>query len=336
MEIMTKKNLLYSALLFLQSLNLSAQTSAPDSSTALAQSPIILSGVPDSGNLHPYKANKTKLWVVGGAHVALLGASFIALNRAWYSDYAATEFHFFDDFPEWNQMDKMGHLWTAYTLSRLSAGAWKYTGMNPKTAVWLGGASAMAYQSVIEVLDGFSAEWGFSPYDMIANVIGAGAYVSQELGWKEQRIQIKFSYWPYDYPDDLIYRRNDLFGSSTAERILKDYNSQTYWLSVNPWSFNKTGRFWPRWLNISAGYSSDLMLGGRENKWTDENGVVHDYTYIARTRRFYLAPDVDFTKIRTKSKVLKTVFYVLNMIKIPAPTLEYNTEGKIVFHAIYF
>jgi|KBSMisStaDraftv2_1062788.scaffolds.fasta_scaffold00143_4 hypothetical protein len=333
---MSIKNFLYSAFLLLQSVNVAAQTNAQDSALATASNPIILTGIPDSGNLHPHQVNKTRLWVVGGAHVALLGASFFALNRAWYSDYPATSFHFFDDFPEWNQMDKMGHMWTAYTLSRLSGGAWKYTGMNPKTAVWLGGASAMAYQSVIEVLDGFSAEWGFSPYDMIANVIGAGAYVSQELGWKEQRIQIKFSYWPHDYPDDLIYRRDDLFGTTTAERILKDYNSQTYWLSVNPWSFDKSTRFWPRWLNISAGYSSDLMLGGRENKWTDANGVIHDYTSIPRIRRFYLAPDIDFTKFRTRSKVLKTVFFVLNMIKIPAPTLEYNTEGKIVFHAIYF
>jgi len=320
-------------LLFSQPASLIAQDST---AASLSQGPLILSNTPDSTIPGHYTVNKKRLWIVGGAHAVLWVGSFVALNRAWYADYPAAKFHFFDDFPEWNQMDKMGHMWTAYTLARLSGGLWKYTGMNPKTAVWLGGGSAMAYQTVIEVLDGFSAEWGFSPYDMIANTIGASAYVSQELIWKEQRIQIKFSYWPHDYPSELIPRRDELFGNSALERLLKDYNSQAYWLSVNPWSFNKKSGFWPRWLNIAVGYSSDLMVGGRENKWTDESGVVHDYTNIPRVRRFYLAPDLDFTRIRTRSKALKTVFYVLNMIKVPAPALEYNSQGKFVFHAIYF
>ena len=333
---MYKKIIFHSSLALLLLL-LPVWMAAQDSAGAKpSESPYILSSVPDSVHAIQPTLNKKRLWIVGGTHVVLWVGSFIALNRAWYADYPATKFHFFDDFPEWNQMDKMGHMWTAYNLARLSGGLWKYTGMNPKTAVWLGGGSAMAYQTVIEVLDGFSAEWGFSPYDMIANTVGAGAYVSQELIWKEQRIQIKFSYWAHDYPSELIGRRDELFGNTALERVLKDYNSQAYWLSVNPWSFNKKSKFWPRWLNISVGYSSDLMLGGRENKWTDESGVVHDYTYIPRTRRFYLAPDLDLTRIRTKSKVLKTVFYVLNMIKMPAPALEYNSQGKFVFHAIYF
>ncbi len=36
---------------------------------------------------------------------------------------------------------------------------------------------------------------------------------------------------------DLKSRRNELFGKSFAERILKDYNSQTYWISANISSF---------------------------------------------------------------------------------------------------
>lgn len=334
---MVKKALFNIVLPFIQVFILLASCMAQDSSSSYpGSSPYILASVPDSTRQPQYKVNKTRLWIVGGTQAVLLVGSFVALNKAWYADYPATEFHFFNDWAEWNQMDKMGHMWTSYTVGRISGGLWKYTGMNPKTAVWLGGGTAMAYQSVIEVLDGFSAGWGFSPYDMVANVVGAGTYVSQELGWKEQRIQIKFSYWPYDYPDELISRRNDLFGSSTLSRMLKDYNSQTYWISVNPWSFNKKSGFWPRWLNLSAGYSSDLMVGGRENKWTDENGAVHDYTYIPRIRRFYLAPDIDFTRIRTRSKFLRSVFFVLNSVKIPAPTLEYNSQGKFVLHAIYF
>ncbi len=88
-------------------------------------------------------------------------------------------------------MDKFGHVWTAYQLSRVSGALWKWTGLNHTTSTILGGISGVAYQSIIEIQDGFSSEWGFSWGDMTANVIGASAYVAQELGWKDQRIQIK-------------------------------------------------------------------------------------------------------------------------------------------------
>ena len=42
-------------------------------------------------------------------------------------------------------------------------------------------------------MDGYSAEWGASSGDIIANALGTGLYISQELLWKEQRITPKFS-----------------------------------------------------------------------------------------------------------------------------------------------
>ncbi len=286
-------------------------------------------GVSDSSHL-----NKTKFWVVAGTHTALWAGSYIALDKAWYSDYPKEHFHFFNDNKEWNQMDKWGHVWTAYQISSLSTEMWRWTGLKNKTSVWLGGASAIAYQGVIEIQDGFSKEWGFSWGDIGANTLGAGAYVAQELCWGEQRIQVKLSYWPYDYPDEFIQRRNNLFGNSMPERFLKDYNSQTYWISANLHSFWKQSRI-PKWLNVSFGYSADLMVGGMANSWTDKDGTIHNYSYIPRTRHYYLSPDVDFSKIKTNSKLLRGVFFALNMIKVPAPTLEFS-KGKFRFRALYF
>jgi hypothetical protein len=46
----------------------------------------------------------------------------------------------------------------------------------------------------VEVLDGFSSEWGASG-DIIANASGTALFVSQELLWKEQdHTKIFFSY----------------------------------------------------------------------------------------------------------------------------------------------
>ena len=277
----------------------------------------------------------TRLWLVGGLHAAFWTSSYIALDKTWYSNYPRSSFHFFNDNSEWQQMDKLGHVWTSYNVGRASAELWAWTGLSRKKSVMYGGLSAIAYQSIIEIQDGFSAEWGFSWGDMTANVMGAAAYVSQELGWKDQRIQIKMSYWPYDYPPDLISRRNQLFGSGLAERTLKDYNSQTYWISANLKSFFPASKL-PAWLNVSLGYSADGMLGGTENTWTDKQGNHFDRTDIPRVRRFFIAPDIDLTKIKTKSKLLKTIFFTLNILKIPAPAIELDSKGHLRAHVLYY
>nr|WP_276480993.1 hypothetical protein [Paraflavitalea sp. H1-2-19X] len=50
-------------------------------------------------------------------------------------------------------------MWTAYQMSRLSGIAWQWAGFGEHQAAWLGGISGIAYQSIIEMQDGFSAEW---------------------------------------------------------------------------------------------------------------------------------------------------------------------------------
>lgn len=287
----------------------------------------------DSLSKEPVSAKK--VWLVAGGHAAVWTGSFIALNKAWYAGYPRSSFHTFNDNNEWNYIDKAGHVWTTYHLSRVSGELWKWTGIPSKKSILLGGISGIAYQSIIEIQDGFSSEWGFSWGDMAANIGGAAAYVTQELGWKEQRVQIKMSYWPYDYPNDLIARRNQLFGKSIQERMLKDYNSQTYWISVNIKSFLPQTNL-PAWLNISAGYKSDGMLGGIENKWTDAMGHVHERYDIPRVRRFFIAPDVDLTKIKTRSRIIRNIFFALNAVKFPAPALELSARGRLKVHAVYF
>jgi hypothetical protein len=269
-----------------------------------------------------------KLVVVAAANAAFYTTSFIILNQAWYADYDKTRFHFFNDNPEWNQMDKGGHVWTTYQVSRLSNEMWKWTGLNNNTSALLGGASGLVYQSIIEIQDAYSTEWGFSWGDVGADVTGAGLFVLQQIFGDQQKVSVRMSYYPKKYPAALIGRRDQLFGKSFIERILKDYNSQTYWLSANVSSIFPRSNL-PRWLNVAIGYGSDGMYGGRSNTWTDKDGIAHDYTTIRRVRKFYLSPDIDLTKINTRSNVLRKVFFVLNMVKIPAPSLSVATGDKV-------
>ena len=136
------------------------------------------------------------------------------------------------------------------------------------------------------------------------------------------------------YGEPMLNQRSDsLFGSSLPERALKDYNGQTYWLSANLQSFFPKSKL-PPWLNVAVGYGASGMFGGYDNKW-ESGGTTIDRSDIPRQRQWYLAPDIDFTRIKTKSKFLKTAFFVLNCLKFPAPALMLS-NGKLKVHAVYF
>ena len=78
------------------------------------------------------------------------------------------------------------------------------------------------------------------------------------------------------------------------------------------------------------------MFGGFENKWTDENGNELTRTDIKRTRQFYITPDISFSRIKTNSHFLKTIFELADVIKFPAPAMEYNSSHQMKWHWVYF
>jgi hypothetical protein len=265
--------------------------------------------------------SKKRLAVVVSSEAALYAGSMIGLNELWYKDYPRSSFHSFDDSGEWLQMDKAGHITTSYYVGRVGIGFMKWTGMERPKSIWYGGMLGFVYQTSIEVLDGYSAEWGFSFADLGANAAGSLLCIGQELAWDEQRVVLKYSFMQSDY-----YRyRSDVLGGNLQENLLKDYNGQTYWLSVNPYSFMSKESKFPKWLNIAVGYGADGMIGGDFNPiYLNEKG---QHVYFDRYRQFYLSLDVDLTRIKTKSKFLRTVFYSIGFIKIPAPSLEFSKYG---------
>lgn len=284
----------------------------------------------------PYIYNyKKRKRIVGVTSAALYGGSLISLNKAWYKNYPKAPFHTFDDSKEWLQVDKVGHAWTAYQTGRGTTAAWQWAGLSHKKAVLLGSATGFTYLTVIEILDAHSAEWGWSWADMGANLFGSALFAAQELTWKNQKIQFKFSAHRNKYEPLLGQRADKLYGNTFPQRLLKDYNGQTYWLSLNIKGISDVWNL-PPWLNLAVGYGADGLWGGFENKGYDgEGNVIFDRTDIGRRRQWYLSPDVDFTQIKTSSKTLKTLFFLLNVIKIPAPALEFS-NGSFKGHLLYF
>lgn len=284
--------------------------------------------------LYPY--NKKRVRLVAAGNILAYGSVLVGLNSAWYAQYPRSSFHFFNDNAEWLQVDKAGHAYSAYIESFGSYEMWRWSGLSRKQRIWIGGLSGIAYQSVIEVLDGFSAEYGFSLGDYAANIFGSGLFITQELAWDDQKIKLKFSFHKKDYgADDLNARANTIFGSSENERFFKDYNAATDWMSFNIKSFfPKTDL--PRWLSIAVGYGAEGMFGARSNIARDKNGnIIFDRSDIKRYRQWYLSPDIDLNKIRTQNKTIKFILSAVNAFKFPAPTLEFS-NGSIKGHWFYF
>lgn len=283
-----------------------------------------------------YTPNKKRLWTATGLHLGIYGGTLLLLNEAWYKGYPKTDFQTFDDSREWLQVDKVGHAWSAYQLSRVSMASWQWAGLSPNKSAWIGGLSGFAFQTVIEMLDAHSAEWGWSWSDIAANAFGSGLLIAQQQAWGDQRIGFKFSFHRVNYHEPDLQRRADqLFGSSLAERMLKDYNGQTYWLSANLQSFFKQSKI-PRWLNVAVGYGATGMFGGFTNKWTDKTtGIQYDRTDIPRVREWYLSPDIDFTRIKTNKKWVRSLLFCLNAFKLPAPALAFS-NGRFRVYGLYF
>lgn len=269
-----------------------------------------------------------------------------ALYLTWYRQYPTESFHTFNDMGEWKQVDKVGHIYTAYLQGVLCYKGAQWVGLTENESILTGIICGSLFQTTIEVMDGFSSEWGFSVGDFGANILGIGAFAAQQKYWGEQRIIIKESSWARSYSKDPILsksgeavsslheRTNSLFGTSFLEKYLKDYNGQTYWASVNVHSFLPENNTFPKWLNVAVGYGAQGLYGGFENQWEKDNELYE--LDLPRYRQYYLSLDLDLSKFDPDNYFLRTLLSVFNIIKIPAPALEITSQGDIKLHLFHF
>ena len=274
-----------------------------------------------------FNPTKFKVVAIGGA--AFYAGTLAGLSTIWYDNYDKTYFHLFDDNQGWMQVDKFGHSYTAYIMGKGGYKSLMWAGVDRKKAIWFGGSYGFLFLTSVEILDGHYKQWGLSVGDVAANALGSMLFIGQQLWVGSQVVTMKFSY----NPTPLAQLRPDHLGSGNIERIIKDYNGQTYWFSTNYRSIFKGHTIIPKWLNIAGGYGAYGMLGGKENPDTYAGQRLPE---IERYRRYFLSLDIDFDRIESKNKVVRSVFFFLNLIKVPLPTLEYNSKGEVIFHPIYF
>lgn len=263
--------------------------------------------------------------VVAGTAVVYALSTYL-LGKTWYT--RRVPFHTFDDNREWLQMDKVGHATTAYAISRGEYELFRWSGVPDRTAALTGGAIALLFQSTIEVFDGHSEGWGFSKGDMAANAAGVALFMGQQYGFGEQKVSLRYGFTQSIYPQ----YRPELLGRSRLAQLLKDYNGQQYWLSVNLAAVLPVGPAFPRWLNLDLGYSGSGMTGGSANPpiyGADGKPIV-----FRRVRQFYFAPDVDLARLTPAGSTGHMLLGATEFLKLPTPSLEFNPRDGWRWHPL--
>ena len=253
----------------------------------------------------------------------------IGLNYLWYKKFPHSKFHYFNDNNEWLQVDKVGHATTAYNIAAIQSDLFQWAGVSRGTSAIIGTGTALAFMTMIEIMDGHSIKWGFSKGDMLANLGGCLLHQGQQWMWGEQRIGLKYSYhgtiFPQYYPGEL--------GNNLPQRMLKDYNGQSYWLSFNIGSFLPASANFPRWLNLAVGYGAEGMIGAVKNP-TEINGKT--IPSFQRYRQFYFSFDTDLYRIDGLDPWAATLLKLNRTLKMPAPALEWNELQGVKFHPFYY
>ncbi|MCB0666498.1 MAG: hypothetical protein KDC80_11770, partial [Saprospiraceae bacterium] len=81
--------------------------------------------------------SRSRFLTLAAGGTVLYGATVVGLNKAWYKGYERSSFHFFNDWGEWNNLDKTGHLFTSYFETELSYRGCRWIGINEKKSRWL-------------------------------------------------------------------------------------------------------------------------------------------------------------------------------------------------------
>jgi len=265
--------------------------------------------------------NKKKFRRVIGIAAGGYAALGLYLGTTWYAQEDLSSFHLFNDWHEWKQMDKMGHALGGYHGTKWMITGLKWSGIPKRQAILYGGMTGMIVMSSIEIFDGFGEKWGASLPDIGANFVGVSVAMLNQWLWNENRIQIKYSYWPSDIARSLEHQ--DVLGANLPEWILKDYNGAAYWMSLRVHSFLPEGNFkriYPRWLNVAFGYGAGGLLGGYG---TDPEDVIAAREF----RKYYLSLDIDFSNIRVRSGFWRMFLDGMSIFRLYLPAVQFDRHG---------
>lgn len=91
--------------------------------------------------------------------------------------------------------DKLGHAYTSYAVTNVLYDHLAMQGRAPERAMLSAALTTQAIMTYMEVLDGYSGKYGFSPEDLVSNLLGSGfAYVRATRPWMRELVDFRLEY----------------------------------------------------------------------------------------------------------------------------------------------
>ncbi|HPD32744.1 MAG TPA: DUF2279 domain-containing protein [Candidatus Kapabacteria bacterium] len=239
------------------------------------------------------------------------------------------KFHFAEDIQYALWVDKFGHFYGSYLIGGIFNEALLDCGFSYDISNILGGVLGLSYQTYVEILDGMSVDWGFSPTDFYSDVVGSAFFVAQKYVPFLQNFTPKYSYVNPKW----IGEKDRI----PHESFIDNYSAQNFWISINIRNiFGGAVRdFLPSWLQISVGYAAYSMCNpGNGNCNPNISTPINNDVW--GNRKIIIALDYDFVKMLPDGPPIWNWFkQTLNYFKFPAPAVEFSFEGKTKFYFLY-
>lgn len=268
----------------------------------------------DSGKSQKkYKVDPFKITILGALGAGVFTAMHIYYSNTWWKDQR-NYFKFAEDGYYARNMDKVSHIYTANFFTEATAVAYEWAGIRPGKALLYGAITSMAYETYIEINDGFAPNWGFDWEDMGANIFGAVYPFLQRAAPPLENINFKWSFDP------------NWIGKKVAnsDDLLDDYTNMTFWLSINPEivlpkSVTKA-KLYPNFLALALGMS----IENASHRFGSQNAKAE----------WFLAFDIDVRRLPGKSDFLIKLKKILNFYHFPMPAVRFSPSG--VWYGLYF
>lgn len=278
--------------------------------------------VPATADAASSAANDPAGTAVSKARLATVGVTLAVVNTGiflmekdrWWGNPDA-HFHFQTDTDYARNFDKLGHFGGTYLYSMLIAGLFRWAGVQPRRAAFLGSGIALAMQTHVEINDGFYRHWGFDWLDMTGNTLGATwFYLRNQQDWAST-FDIRWSYWP-----NKIRKPASHLGEEIAGAITDNYNGQSYWLGVRMHRLlpESLKRFWPRPLLLSTGVFLD---GWATRSMAADLGIQDRPGEVS----VLLSVDWDFQELGLR----RFGGEFLNLFHFPAPAIRLWPEPRL-------
>lgn len=255
---------------------------------------------------------KVNYYKLGAVAMATGGAFYyghiLNTNMWWKGEKSKFRLNWKADWEYALGSDKFGHFYFPYMAANIYSDIFRWTGIDEEYSLLYASELAFAYQTYVEIKDGYSREWGFAPADFAANTLGALYPILQKRYPALQNFSPKISYYP-----------SPRFRNNSHTTIIDDYESTYDWLSINIRNYlpDDVRKYYPSFINLALGHSvKQLDLPG---------GGHHE---------FYIGIDWAFENIKDDWGLLNPVRRILSFYHLPAPAVKIYPD--VIWYGLKF